>query len=355
MVRILVIGDPHLRSDQMIMSKKLVSALVQKASEILPDAIVVLGDTLHTHDLVRVPALTLANTLFLKLSKIAKLIILIGNHDIMNNQVYLPDMEIPEHPFVALKEWENVIVCDKATVFEVGGIKFCGVPYVPPGMYENAIKDVDIFSVASFFSHQEFRGVKAQLNGEGSTKGDVWSEDKPLNICGHFHEAQILNINLVYLGTPQQQNNAESEDKAVGLFIFKMEETKDFEKCGNVYYFYERLELKNIIKRRQYDISANDVEMLKNISTFVESNDIYMVKVVITGQPVETEAIKKNRYYQKLKNNKRVSIVCHTGQFVDKEKIKNNQYKKRRTFQDFLNDKLEEDQDVKDYFHNNFA
>jgi hypothetical protein len=297
-------------------------------------------------------ALVLANELFLELSKIAYTVVLVGNHDIENNQVYLPDMDKPEHPFVALKEWENMIVCDKATEFEVGGIKFCGVPFVPNGSYSKAISDVDISSVGAFFSHQEFRGVKARLDGEGSTKGDVWPENYPLNVCGHFHEAQILDTNLIYVGTPHQQNSAESEDKAVGLFTFKTEETEGFEKCDSIYYLYERLELKNIIKRRQYDILASEAEILKDINAFVESSDVYMVKIVITGQTAEIAAVRKNRYYQKLDKNKRVNIVCHTGQVV--KEGKNYHLEKRRTFQDFLNSKLEEDSDVKDYFHDNF-
>ena len=354
MVRIIVIGDPHLRSDQMIMSRKLVNSLISKVSEIVPDAIVVLGDTLHTHDVVRIPASTLAYKLFLELSKISQLIILVGNHDIMNNQVYLPDMEEPEHPFVSYKQWNNVIVCDKATVFEIGGIKFCGVPYVPNGSYTKAIENVEVLEMGSFFSHQEFIGVKANLKDEeGSTKGDTWPENYPLNVCGHFHEAQILSKNLIYLGTPQQQNSGESENKAIGLFTFKKEKTKDFQKCGCIYYLYERLELKDIIKRREYDISASDVEILRDICAFVESNEIYMVKVVISGQPIEISTIKKNRYYQQLDENKRVCIICHAGKVINE--TFNNKTVKRKTFQDFLNEKLDEDDEVKEYFHSNFT
>src|SRR5438105_2493486 len=207
-VRIVAIGDPHLRDDMFSASKKLVNSLLIKVKELHPDGIVVLGDTLHTHSTVKIAALSLAERLFKGLKEIAPLIVLIGNHDITHNQVYLPAEESPEHSLIFLDGWENVTVCDRAKIFTINGYSFCGVPYVPPGRYEEAIRDISSGEMSAFFSHQQFEGVKAQLCRE-SLEGDKWPSNRPLNICGHFHEAQSIGDNIEYIGTPQQQDAGE--------------------------------------------------------------------------------------------------------------------------------------------------
>lgn len=354
-IRIITIGDPHLRADQMPRSKRLVSAILEKVKEIKPDAVVILGDTLHTHDIIKVGALALAYKFVYDLSLISPVYILVGNHDIAHNQVYLPEMENPEHPFVGLNEWKNVTVCDKATPFDIHGMKFCGVPYVPPGRYMEAIKEIDIFDIKAYFSHQEFRGVKSRLaDAVGSLDSEVWPSNFPLNICGHFHEAQILADNLIYVGTPDQQSSAESENKGISLFtLFENDieqlsisnDTPQTIKTCNVNYVYERINLKGTIKRRQYDLMSTDTEILSSIYAFVESNDDYIVKIIFSGSPQENKTLRKNRLVKKLLANKRVNIVFYTGKNVE-NKSENSEIPIRKTFMEFLSEKLEEDEEA---------
>lgn len=341
---ILTIGDPHIRNDQLLLSKKMIKAVLNAAKDINPDIIVIMGDILHSHDVIKLSPLSIAHKFIDDLSKIAPVILLIGNHDIANNQVYLPEQSIPEHPFVGLKEWPNVTVCDQATLFEINDMTFCAVPYVPPGRYMETIKDINIPSITAFFSHQEFRGVKARLiDTEGSCITESWPNNYPLNICGHFHEAQIISKNLIYVGTPHQQTFAESDNKALGLFTFSPK--KDYK--------YDRIPLKGTIKRRQYDILACDVAMFPVIYSFVSSNEDHLVKVVISGTSNEIETLHKNRLVKNLKKHKRVNLVFYIGREVS---ILNSEIvMTRMSFRDFLNEKLYHDGDAHQCFLNLFS
>jgi DNA repair exonuclease SbcCD nuclease subunit len=344
-IRVLTIGDPHLRADQMPRSKRLVDSILIKVQELNPDAVIILGDTLHTHDVIKVGALALAYKFVYDLSQLAPVYVLVGNHDIAHNQVYLPEMEHPEHPFVGLNEWKNVTVCDKATKFEIMGMTFCGVPYVPPGRYMEAIKEIDISEIKAFFSHQEFRGVKARLSDTiGSLDSEIWPANFPLNICGHYHEAQIIADNLIYVGTPDQQSSAESENKGVSLFTFSDVDRLDVE-TSNVNYEYERIPLHGTIKRRQYDLMSTDTEILSSIYAFIESNEDYIIKIIFSGTPQENKTLRKHRIVKKLLANKKVNVVFYTGKMTENDNTF-DEIPTRKSFIEFLNERLEEDSEA---------
>lgn len=340
MVRIVAIGDPHLRDDQFSSSKKLVSSLLSKVAELCPDGIVVLGDTLHTHSTVKISSLALAERLFRGLKEIAPLVVLIGNHDITHNQIYLPDEETPEHPFIFLKEWENVTVCDRATLFQIKEYTFCGVPYVPPGLYEKAIRDIPIEKVSAFFSHQQFRGVRAHLNQE-QLDGDIWRVDFPINICGHFHEAQTIGDNIVYVGTPQQQDAGEDDKKAIGLFTFSQESISLSKRIGSVYVQYDRHPLKGVIKRKTFRIQSDDLKSLESIASFAEKDD-YVVKIQISGTANELATLRKNTLYQKIAETKNITCTPLVGE----EKI----VPCFKSFLEQVHSKLESDPEAKKCF-----
>ena len=65
------------------------------------------------------------------MSRIAKTIVIVGNHDLINNQQFLTQ----NHWMNAMKQWENVTVCDDVFIEN----NFLYAPYVPNGRFMEAI------------------------------------------------------------------------------------------------------------------------------------------------------------------------------------------------------------------------
>ena len=83
-LKILCIGDLHFRTGHLAKGEEVIEAVVEVATSTAPDIIVLMGDILHTHNLIQVRALRQAEKLFEKLSDIAGVYVLMGNHDFIN-------------------------------------------------------------------------------------------------------------------------------------------------------------------------------------------------------------------------------------------------------------------------------
>lgn len=211
MNKILVIGDPHFKvsnvHDTLLMSKNIILIAHDKK----PDIIVVLGDLLDRHEAINMTPLVNAIDFLHQLQDIAPLYVLIGNHDRKNNQDFLSK----EHPFTAVKYWNNTIVVDQCHTTVVKNIKLTFVPYVPPGQFQKALDTIDWQDSHLIFTHQEFKGCK--MGAITSSHGDEWATTNPYIISGHIHDYQMLQNNILYVGTPIQHKFGENENKFIFL------------------------------------------------------------------------------------------------------------------------------------------
>jgi DNA repair exonuclease SbcCD nuclease subunit len=251
MVSILAIGDPHFKSDNALQTNALtkeIAKIIRATPSI--DGVVVLGDVLHRHDRVDLHPLHRAIAFFshirasldfldsadgpLKRRAPRPLWILIGNHDRPNNTTYLTD----EHPFTALKAWENTIIADTVIVEDIPSSDgrqhlFALVPYVPTGRFNEAMGGhsrwwetiVDFKEgerIAAVFAHQEFRGC-ALASSITSKSGDPYPRDAPICISGHIHTRSSPQKNVVYPGVPVFHGFVDatsSERPSVSIFTF---------------------------------------------------------------------------------------------------------------------------------------
>lgn len=221
--RVLAIGDPHFKVNNVEESLLMTQRLKELASNQSVDLIVCLGDVLDRHETIHVVPLDNAIKCLFSMSQIAPLVVLIGNHDRPNNSHFLT----PDHPFQALKYWHNTRIVDTV---EFGNYtkdshdyKFVYVPYVPPGRFQEALEtqgsmDQVLQNTQCLFAHQEFYGV--QMGPIKSEVGDKWDLNHPLVVSGHIHEEQVLQKNIIYTGTPMQHAFGEMEDKTVSIFDF---------------------------------------------------------------------------------------------------------------------------------------
>jgi len=201
MGKIMVVGDLHFKANNLVEGRALVSALSKAAYAINPSVIVFLGDILDNHATIHSQAFNLIYTLLKSLPSNSIIIMLIGNHDYINNSQCCSE----EHPFNVFKQWKNVMVIDRPTIID----DYIYMPYVPVGKFDEFAKGKiqDYKGIKAIFCHQEFLGsVKENV-------GDVWPETNPLIISGHIHTKRWLQSNIFYPGSPIQHTFAEDPDK----------------------------------------------------------------------------------------------------------------------------------------------
>lgn len=220
---ILIIGDLHIKISNQRQTDITQNDIMRTLHERDINFVVILGDTLDNHEKINLECLNRAANLFEAIMSTGKhLYVLIGNHDRSNNKVYMTNV----HPFRGFDGRQGVTIIYKCEVHKIfctafnTELSFCFVPFVPDGMFLQALSDcnIQVEEVTMFFSHSEFTGCK--INKISKSKCDSWPPNYPLNISGHIHEEEVVQSNLIYVGTPFQHNYNDSADK--GIFIFDL-------------------------------------------------------------------------------------------------------------------------------------
>ena len=269
-VTALVIGDPHFKVSNTRETDLMVEAIVKVAIMRKPDIIVVLGDVLDRHESIHVSPLTRATKFLFQLMQITKTFVLIGNHDLKNNQQFLSE----EHPFNSLKNWgDQITIVDTTTSLSIKDQTFVFVPYVPPGRFIEALDHVSNWKTANcIFAHQEFKG--AQMGAILSEEGDEWELTLPYVVSGHIHDYQEPQMNILYTGTPIQHAFGDRHDKTISYLTYESQHIRTHERIDL------RLPRKHIIK-----ISCAEV------STYIPTPNTEL-KIIINGTSGELRAIR---------------------------------------------------------------
>ena len=215
-LRLLILGDLHFKTsnvpEMQEMTAKIITLIKQEMLNSL-DYIILLGDTLDTHESGNECPFNLAGDFIEELTLLKPVFLLIGNHDLRNNSSFLTR----NHFFNPYKKWPNLTVVDKVHTALFKGIRLTFVPYVPPGRFMEALETSEhaLTDTAFIFSHQEFRGCK--MEQITSHNGDDWDEKLPCVISGHIHDRQFLGKNIYYTGTPHQTSFGCATQKFITL------------------------------------------------------------------------------------------------------------------------------------------
>ena len=299
----LVIGDPHFKVKNSLECDEFIENLLILCRDRKPDIIICLGDILDRHETIHVEPLTKANYFLRELSLIARLYVIIGNHDRPNNSDFLS----PKHPFSALHRWENTQVVDRTFEDTINGYRLLFVPYVPPGRFMEAIETLDTFeSIDDYdcvFAHQEFYGAK--MGAIQSQVGDPWGNSYPLCVSGHIHDYDVLQHNMIYTGTPMQHAFGDREDKTISIFTFYPEGGVDKYTTG--------------VKQTSWTQERVDLGLIKRQIVYLRSHEVLgweppenkLTKVVIRGTNPEIQAAMKLEYVKSL-TEKGVKVVYKT-------------------------------------------
>ena len=104
-MNILLIGDPHFKINNAEETTQLHQETIKYVKNNTLDFVVIMGDVLDTHEKIHVQPLCRAVNYITEISNHVKTYVLIGNHDRINNVVFLTE----DHPFTGLKEKPNII------------------------------------------------------------------------------------------------------------------------------------------------------------------------------------------------------------------------------------------------------
>jgi len=297
----IVIGDPHFKTDNIPEVNLFMERLFDLIDTKCPDFIVVLGDLLHTHERLHTTALNKAYEFIHELRNRAKTYVLVGNHDMCNNQQFLTE----NHWMNGMKEWDNVVVVDKVHELKVDRYaslhsatfasqklhsqnecyQFIFCPYVPNGRFIEALDtltDSKWTTADCIFAHQEFHGCK--MNAITSVEGDRWKETYPHVVSGHIHGKQRLQSNIYYTGSAMQHAFGESTKNIIAVLTFE----------DNEPYKLEEIDLKLPRKR----IVHASVEDMDEYTPEEETKD--KVKITISGVYDQFKAFKKTKKYKEL-------------------------------------------------------
>jgi len=269
---LLLFGDLHLRKGHLIQGQECCDSLVATAKKVKPDLIVLMGDVLHTHEMVYVPGYRLLENLVKLLRKIAPVKIIIGNHDFISAS----ENQTPEHPLGPFKEWDRVEVVDHAIedlTFIDQGYRLVLTPYIPYGHFLESIDPLlsneSSEVVDLVLAHQPFLGV--------DPKAEAWPDDYPMVISGHIHDRKLLQPNVYYTGSSSQVDCDEKPDKYACLVTLSPEGIK---------YKSIRLAVRSIsIIRTTYDALTSETSDAEGgeAQEILDLAQRHEVKLIISG------------------------------------------------------------------------
>ena len=271
MYRVLCVGDTHFKSTNKVDTDALRKAVLEKVDLHKPDLIVLLGDILDNGKSIYPPALYDSIEFIYSLSEKALTYVLVGNHDMINNQQFLT----PIHPFTGIRENPRIKIVSKleTLVVDIISSTLLFLPYVPPGRFMEALDNTDLTQIRCIFCHQEFKGAALTANGTKlSTNGDAWDKENPFIISGHIHTYARLQSNILYVGTPMQVDFGDISKKHISLFTFN-ENNKGFPSEEHIFL--------NLRTRRVVHVSVSEAYRWEDL----DSNIIW--KLYIDGTTSE--------------------------------------------------------------------
>lgn len=289
-VSILCIGDPHIEEKNIKEVEFFIEKLLILVDEKKPDLIVILGDVLSDFERVHTIALNKAYELVDKLRNIQKTYVLVGNHDMYNNQQFLTE----NHWMNGMKEWENVVIVDKIVSETINNKLFIFAPYVYPGRFIEALdtynvnSNLDWKNASCIFAHQEIAGCK--MGAIISVEGDKWPVDYPPIVSGHIHMRQTPQKNVYYPGSAMQHAFGESEKNIISILSFN----DKINKGTNLTYCLEEIDLQLPRKKIIY----LDVEDIETFELNNQNSD--HIKITLSGNYEQFKALKKNKKYKDL-------------------------------------------------------
>lgn len=329
--RVLFVGDPHFRTNNVELIPLFVSRIMDEVDKHSPHFVVVAGDLLHNHETINVEPLNLATDFLNLLRTKVRTFVLVGNHDYKNNQQFLTT----NHWMNAMKPWDSemLTIVDSVVDFGINEHTFLFVPYTPPGRFAEALATLTpTTTVRAVFAHQEFYGCK--MGAIQSVEGDKWGLDSPLVVSGHVHNKQWPQQNIYYPGSSMQHAFGQSENNTITLLTFHPTSLPDTS------FRFEEIDLcMPVLKIKYYTIE-------KALNSSLKNTEFKKYKFVIDGTLEEFKVFKKTHKYQELIENK-IKVVFKPSKLAEKTSTEKTSTEPttQNTFLELLHNKIVQQKD----------
>lgn len=294
-MKILLIGDPHLRINKFSLATQFLTWINKYIEEQKPDLVVNLGDSLDTHAVIRSEAINeLMSHIYHVIDLGIPYVYLTGNHD------YYSPKDSKYHALLPFKDRiNNLFIVDKPQ--DLFGMTF--VPYLPNG------NDFPKKTQPICIAHQTFLGADyGPVNALEGVDANTISAD--IIISGHIHKKHNLG-KVVYVGSPYSQD-ASDANQIKGISTF---DTDTFE------FSFTQTPMPTW-KSLKFEISstatASDIHALLEQATS-DRTQVHHYLLELTGPKAEVVAYVESPKYLKLVKD--LSIRLKTV-FTDKERKK---------------------------------
>jgi DNA repair exonuclease SbcCD nuclease subunit len=208
-LKILRVGDPHVKINNLAESEKLMMFVAKQAQIHKVDRIELLGDLFHTHAVVRVEIMDFWNKWLRTLSANITTIVLVGNHD------QVGDHSSRQHALMLFKNInDKLFIVDSA--FDCDNVGY--LPYMHDE--EEFVREANLLidrGAKYIVCHATFQGSKYE-NGFYAPEGfNLDRINAPLVISGHIHARQRFG-KVIYPGTAKWDTLSDANEPK-GLWL----------------------------------------------------------------------------------------------------------------------------------------
>jgi len=201
--------------------KKILEQAFSEWKSIAPDRIVFTGDLVHSKNQMTPELIEFVAWVLNECSKITKTIVIIGNHDFLENNVQRLDALTP---IIDSLQNENVVYLKDRGVYEDENVNWCVYSLVqhniPPDIMKSDKKNIGLF-------HGPVIGLSTDIGHKFEDGFDVAKfKGCDLVLCGDIHKRQVFDIpgkkKAYMIGSTIQQNFGETI-KAHGYGVYELE------------------------------------------------------------------------------------------------------------------------------------
>lgn len=217
-MKILRVGDPHIRPQNLAEAEKLMQFIFDIISKGAVGRLEILGDLFHTHAVLRLEVVDFWNRWLQKFSDMIETVVLVGNHD------QTGDYHKGTHALEVFKRINNgrLKIIDRPTVLR----QFVYCPYIhKESDFLAAIHGIDGTETKTLVCHAEFSGSQYD-NGFYAPNGFNPDNVRYAHIIsGHIHKEQIIAGGRVdYPGTPKWDTASDANERK-GIWLYEHDET----------------------------------------------------------------------------------------------------------------------------------
>lgn len=204
--------------------RSIISQMLEEWKSIAPDRIVFTGDLVHSKNQMTPELVEFVAWILTECSKITKTIVIIGNHDFLENNVSRLDALTPI--IDSLKD-EMIVYYKNRGVYEDQNINWCVYSLmdhnIPPDVKKSKNKNIGLF-------HGPIQGLYTDIGYKFEDGFDV-NKFKGCDIvlCGDIHKRQVFDIpggkKAYMVGSTIQQNFGETvRNHGYGVYDIQKDE-----------------------------------------------------------------------------------------------------------------------------------